>query len=194
MRFGTLMVIAIVAVLVLVLSAALASKRKPVPGKTRGRAFLTANELEFLNRLEAAVPEAKFHSQVAMGALLEPAFAKKVDSSTYMSLRGTFSQKIVDFVAQDRGSGTVLAVIELDDRTHNATKDHKRDEMLREGGYKVVRWQSTAKPDAAAIREALISTTSLGAASLLTSNTTTAHRSGRPGVARTQYKQEVTPD
>ena len=165
MRFGTLMVIAIVAVIILVLVAALASKRKPVTGKVRGRAFLTANELEFLNRLEVAVPEARFHAQVAMGALLEPAFAKKADPRAYMSLRGTFSQKVVDFVAQDRGSGTVLALIELDDRTHNAAKDNKRDEMLREGGYKVVRWQSTAKPDDAAIRDALTATATLGATS-----------------------------
>lgn len=179
MRFGTLTVIAIVAVLVLVLAAALASKRKPVPGKVRGRAFLTANELEFVNRLEAAVPEARFHAQVAMGALLEPAFAKKVDPRAYMGLRGTFSQKVVDFVAQDRASGTVLAVIELDDRTHNASKDIKRDEMLREGGYKVVRWQSTAKPDAAAIRDALVATTSQGAASPLISDGVTARRAGR---------------
>ena len=194
MRFGTFIVIAVVAVVVLVLAVALASKRKPVPGKVKGRAFLTANELEFLNRLEAAVPEARFHAQVAMGALLEPAFAKKSDPRSYMSIRGTFSQKVVDFVAQDRISGTLLAVIELDDRTHNATKDNKRDEMLREGGYKVVRWQSTAKPDAATIRDALSTTTSQGAASLLISNTTKAHRSGRPRVAHTHYKQEMSPD
>lgn len=160
MRFGTLMVIAVVAVLVLVIAAALASKRKPPPGKVRGRAFLTANELEFLNRLEAAVPGARFHAQVAMGALLEPAFARKANTSAYMSLRNLFSQKVVDFVAQDRGSGAVLAVIELDDRTHNAAKDNKRDEMLREGGYKIVRWHSTAKPDAAAISAALIASPS----------------------------------
>lgn len=74
-----------------------------------------------------------------MGTLLEPAFFKKTDPRAYMSVRGSFSQKVVDFVAQDRGSGTVLAVIELDDRTHHATKDNKRDEMLREDSYKVVR-------------------------------------------------------
>jgi hypothetical protein len=180
MRLGTLMAIALVAVFVLVLAVALASKRKPVAGKVKGRAFLTANELEFLNRLEAAVPEVRFHSQVAMGALLEPAFAKKVDPRAYMSIRGSFSQKVVDFVAQDRGSGAVLAVIELDDRTHHATKDNKRDEMLREGGYKVVRWQSTAKPDAAAIRDALVATTSQGAALPLISNTAMARRAGKP--------------
>lgn len=143
--------------IVAVLAAIVASKRKPVAGKVRSHALLTRNELEFLSRLEAAVPELRFHSQVAMGALLEPAFPKKLDPRAYMSIRGTFSQKIVDFVAQDRTTGAVVAVVELDDRTHDVAKDDKRDAMLREGGYRVVRWQSTAKPDPAAIRHSLLS-------------------------------------
>jgi len=158
MRLGTLAVVAIVAAaIVVVLAAVVASKRQPAAGKVRGRPLLTANEHDFLGRLEAAVPELRFHSQVAMGALLEPAFPKKLDPRAYMSIRGTFSQKIVDFVAQDRTTGAVIAVVELDDRTHDAAKDNKRDAMLKEGGYRIVRWQSIAKPDPAAIRRALVS-------------------------------------
>ena len=41
----------------------------------KARAFMTPNELEFLGRLEAAVPELRFHAQVAMGALLAPEVA-----------------------------------------------------------------------------------------------------------------------
>jgi len=156
MRLGGLIFTAIVAVAIAALVLAIASKRKPISAKVKRRALLTANELEFLNRLEAAVPEIRFHAQVAMGALLEPAFPKKLDRRAYMSIRGTFSQKVVDFVAQDRRSGDVVAVIELDDRTHDASKDGRRDAMLREGAYKDVRWQSTAKPDAAAIRQSLL--------------------------------------
>jgi uncharacterized protein DUF2726 len=160
---GTSVVVAIAAMaIVVVLAAIVASKRRPVAGKVRGRALLTSNELEFLGRLEAAVPEFRFHSQVAMGALLEPAFPKKIDPRAYMSIRGTFSQKIVDFVVQDRTTGAVLAVVELDDRTHDAAKDNKRDAMLQEGGYRIVRWQSTDKPHSAAIRHALVSTQPLG--------------------------------
>ena len=47
-------------------------------------------------------------------------------------------------------------MIELDDRTHNAGKDAKRDEMLECAGYRTVRWKSKAKPDAEAIRAALL--------------------------------------
>lgn len=119
------------------------------------KALLTPNEAEFLARLEAAAPELRFCPQVSMGALLDPAAAKS-DRSAYYRARGMFSQKIVDFVAQSRADGSVVAVVELDDRTHDAGKDAKRDAMLESTGYRVVRWQSKAKPDAAAIRARLL--------------------------------------
>ena len=40
----------------------------------------------------------------------------------------------------------VVAIVELDDRTHSNDKDGKRDAMLEQAGYKVVRWQSKKKP------------------------------------------------
>jgi very-short-patch-repair endonuclease len=121
----------------------------------KAKPLLTANELEFLGRLEAAAPELRFFAQVAMGAMLEPAVPRS-DRRGYYRLRGMFSQKIVDFVAQGRADGSVVAVIELDDRTHNPDKDARRDAMLQSAGYRIVRWNSKAKPDAAAIRAALL--------------------------------------
>jgi len=157
MRSGVIVAVALMVIVGVVLFA-LRSRRKSAPVQVRGRTLLTANELDFLLRLEAAVPEIRFHAQVAMGALLEPAFTKGSDARAYMSVRGTFSQKVVDFVAQERRTGTVLAIIELDDRTHDSAKDEKRDAMLRQGGYRVVRWQSRAKPDASSIRQSLVGT------------------------------------
>ena len=121
----------------------------------KAKLMLTANELEFLSRLEGAVPELRICPQVAMGAILDPDVPRS-DGKTYMRLRGMFSQKIIDFVAQDRKTGAVVAIIELDDRTHNSDRDAKRDAMLTGAGYKIVRWQSKAKPDASAIRAELI--------------------------------------
>jgi hypothetical protein len=123
--------------------------------KFKAKPLLTANELEFFGRLEAAVPELRFCPQVAMGALLVPAVPRS-DSKAYYRLRGMFSQKIVDFVAQRRADGSIVAVIELDDRTHDPDKDGRRDEMLKSAGYRTVRWNSKSKPDAAAIRAALL--------------------------------------
>jgi len=122
--------------------------------KFKAKPLLTVNELEFLARLEAAMPELRFFAQVAMGALLDPAVPRS-DGKAYLRLRGMFSQKIVDFVAQARNDGSIVAIIELDDRTHDAERDSKRDVMLASAGYRIVRWNSKAKPDAAAIRAAL---------------------------------------
>ncbi|MEJ8839341.1 DUF2726 domain-containing protein [Ramlibacter sp. AN1133] len=101
------------------------------------------------------MPELRFCPQVAMGALIDPA-VPRANGKTYFRLRGMFSQKIVDFVAQRRSDGKVVAVIELDDRTHRAEKDARRDEMLTSAGYQIVRWNSRSKPDAVAIRAALV--------------------------------------
>ena len=123
--------------------------------KFKQKALLTPNELEFLGRLEASAPELRFFPQVAMGALLDPAVSRN-DGKAYFRARGMFSQKIVDFVAQRRSDGGVVAIIELDDRTHESGKDAKRDAMLASAGYRVIRWSSTSKPDASAIRASLI--------------------------------------
>lgn len=157
-----------VVVLGVVAAAALAvmkAKLEAAGSKARFRAkpLLTANELEFLVRLEAAVPELRFFPQVAMGAMLEPAVSRS-DRRAYYQARGMFSQKIIDYVAQRREDGSVVAVIELDDRTHNPAKDGKRDEMLQSAGYRIIRWNSKAKPSPASIREALLPTSPVGSA------------------------------
>ena len=154
----TLILICFVAIVMaaLVLAAKKAGRRQSVGFKARP--MLTANELEFLGRLERAVPEYRFHAQVAMGALLEPAIAKKLNGREYMRARGRFSQKIVDFVAQRRDTGQIVAIIELDDRTHNTEKDAKRDAMLQQAGYRVMRWTSKSKPATAEILDSLVGT------------------------------------
>ena len=121
----------------------------------KAKPFLTPNELEFLGRLEAAVPEYRFHAQAAMGALLDPAVSRK-DAKEFFRVRGMISQKIVDFVAQSRRDGSVKAIIELDDRTHDSEKDARRDAMLASAGFQTIRWNSKTKPDIAAIRARLL--------------------------------------
>jgi len=122
----------------------------------KAKALLTDNELEFLIRLESAVPELRICPQVAMGAILDPAVSRKHDPKRYFKLRGAFAQNIIDFVAMDRRSGAIIAIIELDDRTHSVEKDAKRDAMLSSAGYRSIRWQSKAKPDTATIRRELL--------------------------------------
>ena len=138
-----------------VLKAKLAGKTATGGANFKAKTLLTPNEMEFLARLELAAPELRFFAQVAMGALLDPAVPRS-DGKAYFRLRGMFAQKIVDFVAQRRSDGQIVAVIELDDRTHDAGKDANRDEMLRSAGYRIVRWQSKTKPDTVAIRAELL--------------------------------------
>lgn len=159
-KITTLLVFAGLAAVGLVLLKAklssLSNSGKDLDSKFKRKALLTSNELEFLSRLESAAPELRFHAQVAMGALLDPAVSRK-DGKEFFRLRGMFAQKIVDFVAQSRKDGSVVAVIELDDRTHDGEKDAKRDAMLASAGYRIIRWHSKSKPDAEAIRAELLS-------------------------------------
>lgn len=122
----------------------------------KAKHLLTSNELEFIRRLESALPEYRVCPQVAMGALLDPNLSKKEDPKTFYRLRGMFSQKIVDFVIQDRATGQVIAIVELDDRTHESDKDAKRDRMLIDAGYAVIRWPSKNKPSVELIREQVL--------------------------------------
>ena len=152
-----LAVVAAGAVALAVLKSKLAGQQS-AGAKFKRKTLLTPNELEFLVRLEAAAPELRLFPQVAMGALLDPALPRS-ESKAYFRLRGMFSQKIVDFVAQRRSDGSTVAIIELDDRTHGSDKDAMRDEMLQSAGYRIVRWHSKTKPDAAAIRAELYRST-----------------------------------
>jgi len=108
--------------------------------------LLTANEKEFFGRLIEALPDFYVFPQVAMGAILQPA-ATKTDKRNYYRIRGTFAQKIVDYVVCDKALN-IVALIELDDRTHSTKRDAQRDAMTTQAGYVVLRYDSKKKPSA----------------------------------------------
>ena len=58
---------------------------------------------------------------------------------TLQGLKRSAKPEIVDLVAQDRATGAIVALIEVDDATHNAERDCARDEMTRGAGYRTVR-------------------------------------------------------
>lgn len=125
-------------------------KRTPKGQVYKARPILTDNEQEFFTRLLVALPEFYVFPQVSFSALLEPTnFSSRAQK---MSIRGTFSQKYADYVVADNRL-VVVAIVELDDRTHNSSKDKSRDVMLAEAGYRVIRWQAKDKPSVQAIAE-----------------------------------------
>ena len=63
------------------------------------------------------------------------------------TLRAKFDRKIADFVICERRTLIVVAVVELDDRTHDAQADRQRDAITRAAGYQTIRYQSAASPE-----------------------------------------------
>lgn len=118
------------------------------------KALLTPPERKFLVLLEAALPECRIHAQVSMGALLVP--VKGLPRGSHSRVRNRFSQKIVDFVVEDRDSGAVIALIELDDRTHAASRDRDRDLMTGEAGYRTVRFHRDRWPTQQDVRRLVL--------------------------------------
>jgi len=144
-----------IAVLVVVIAVVLLKQAQSssTVGGYKARSLLTENEIEFFSRLVEALPDHRVFPQVALGALLQPDV--KRDSKSYYRIRNSFAQKIADYVVCDNALN-VVAVIELDDRTHSTEKDAKRDAMLEQAGYKVVRWNSKKKPTVEEIKNKIV--------------------------------------
>lgn len=100
------------------------------PAKT----FLTRREQAMLVALEQVLPAYRAHAQVSMGALL--AAPKRPGRRPHPSDRNAFSQKIVD----------IIALIEVDDFSHNILRDRARDALTACAGYTTIRTPASTKP------------------------------------------------
>ena len=133
-----------VALIVLMVAALFLPSRKPWLARIRSKPLLTGNETEFFHRLQRALPAYQVFPQVSFGALLTD--DGKLSRNARWSIRGKFDRKIADFVICERGSLKVVALIELDDRTHDASADRQRDAITKMAGYQTFRFQSKQKP------------------------------------------------
>ncbi|OJV28237.1 MAG: hypothetical protein BGO24_07865 [Sphingomonas sp. 67-36] len=116
--------------------AALLRTPAAAPPAPVAKPLLTPAEQVALDLIETALPHCRVHAQVAMGALLSP---PRHEGRRRAADRNIFSQKIVDFVIQSRADGRVLALVELDDRTHRRARDVARDVMTAKAGYRTIR-------------------------------------------------------
>jgi very-short-patch-repair endonuclease len=117
--------------------------------KPRARQPVTKNEQPMYFRLVEAFPEHVVLAQVSFSALL---------TARTTATRNTFDRKTADFVLCTKAF-EVLAVIELDDASHKGREanDRKRDRLLTDAGYRVLRYKTT--PDREVIRAAITAIT-----------------------------------
>lgn len=149
MDFTSIAIIVVVIVAVAILSKVKKTKRS---GTFKRRQLMTANEVEFFNRLVVALPDHYVFPQVSMQALIE---AVSSDKKQAHSDRLRIAQQRADYVICNSAC-EVVVVVELDDRTHSATKDQVRDSRLEQAGIRTIRFRSQNKPTMEAIREAVL--------------------------------------
>jgi Protein of unknown function (DUF2726) len=135
--------------LILVVVTALLLPRKRWLSRIRRKPLLTPNETEFFHRLQRALPAYHVFPQVPFAALLT--VDSKLSRKARWSIRNRFDRKIADFVVCERDGLQVVAIIELDDRTHDAKADRERDAITNAAGYQTYRFQSKKKPSEADI-------------------------------------------
>jgi hypothetical protein len=123
--------------------------RKP---RFRRQSVMTANEREFHGRLERAFPDCQIWPQIPILSLVRPD-AREASRGFWKAFRAISNTRVDWVIARDM---EVLAVIELDDRTHDVRKDARRDRILASCGYKVLRFESSRRPDPRQIREMVL--------------------------------------
>jgi Protein of unknown function (DUF2726) len=122
--------------------------RKP---RYRRQSIMTENEREFYQRLLVACPDCRIWPQVPILALLRPD-AKEGSRIFWVAFRRISNMRVDWAVVRDM---EVVAIVELDDRSHDARKDAQRDKILKSCGYRVIRFNTKNRPDPRQIHEAI---------------------------------------
>ncbi|MGO4389098.1 DUF2726 domain-containing protein [Microvirga sp. 2YAF29] len=112
---------------------------------------MTANEREFYQRILKACPDCEIWPQVPLLALVRPE-GREGSRAFWTAFRQISNTRVDWVIAQDT---EVLAVIELDDRSHDAKRDARRDDILKGCGYRVLRFQSKNRPEPQQIHDAI---------------------------------------
>lgn len=115
---------------------------------------LTNPEQVLYLRLVEALPEHIVLAQVSLSRLLGVERGRN-----FQAWNNRINRMSADFVICNKDA-TVVAVIELDDSSHEyahrKVADAKKDKALRAAGLRLVRWQARTIPDKAAIRAELV--------------------------------------
>jgi hypothetical protein len=115
---------------------------------------LTQPEEVLYHRLVAAIPECIVLAQVQLSQVLG---VKK--GFNFNEWNNRINRMSVDFLVCLKDS-TIVAVIELDDKTHEKPSrieaDAKKSKALADAGVTLIRWHVNAMPDEASIRRAFV--------------------------------------
>lgn len=136
-----------IALAVALISAITGGKNKEINYKQAD--LMTANEKEFFERLIKALPEYYVFPQISLGALLRPTVSRS--SPEWIRHFNAISSQRADFAIYTREL-QLVALIELDDKTHKASKDRARDRRTASAGISTLRYESKAKPEPESIR------------------------------------------
>ena len=162
MKTSLLILIALVFVALLAV-VLVAAKRRAGSGSPEGRwpfyakRPLSAPEQVLYHRLVKALPEHIVLAQVQVSRILG---VKK--GFKFSEWNNRINRLSYDFVVCSKDA-TVLAAIELDDKSHEAedraNTDRKKEKATAAAGVKLVRWHVKALPDETAIRAAFVAGT-----------------------------------
>ena len=118
--------------LFLAMLAVRGNAKSRAPLRLQRKPVMTAREQQMYRLLQTALPECTVLAQVGFSALV---------TAKGWANRNRFDRKVADFVLCSQQLN-VIAVIELDDRSHlgRERQDGERDAMLRLAGYVTLRY------------------------------------------------------
>lgn len=116
-------------------------------------ALMSRTEANFWRLLRKALPGYHIFPQIATSALLT---VQTDNKEHFGNILRKFESTRVDFVVCDHQLA-VLALIELDDQSHDPKKDRdrERDFITSKAGYRTVRFDCRNWPDVACVRQRL---------------------------------------
>jgi hypothetical protein len=109
---------------------------------------LSDPEQILFHRLVQALPENVVLAQVSFSRFLRATGGNRKENWGEFA---TIKQKVADYLICKKDF-SVVAAIELDDSKHNAERDKKRDQTLKEAGLKTIRWNVKNLPNVQEIR------------------------------------------
>lgn len=115
--------------------------------------LMSPTEIRFWRILYQAVPGYHIFPQVAINALVD---VESENSDHFRKVLRAFNTFRADFIVCDANL-KVLAIVELDDSSHDARreKDHRRDYVTTQAGYKTVRFDCQSWPTVERIKTAI---------------------------------------